>query len=44
MQLYLPLPLRSKASTGVLKMSRNIYGAGDDKNMVTDLNHIGTLG
>ena len=42
MQLYLPLPLRSKASAGVLKMSRNIYGAGDDKNMVTDLNNIGT--
>ena len=42
MQLYLPLPLRSAASAGALKMSRHVYGAGDNRTLVTDFNHIGT--
>ena len=42
MQLYLPLPLRSSASAGALKMSRHVYGAGDNRTLLTNLDHIGT--
>ena len=43
MQLYLPLPLRSPASTsaGALKMSRHVYGAGGSRTLLTNLDHIG---
>ncbi|KAI1783501.1 NAD-P-binding protein [Ganoderma leucocontextum] len=42
MQLYLPLPLRSAAGAGALKMSRHVYGAGDSRTLLTDLGHVGT--
>ena len=43
MQLYLPLPLRSSSGVtpGALKMSRHVYGGGDSRTLLTDLNHIG---
>ncbi len=41
MQLYLPLPLRSAAGAGALKMSRHVYGPGDSRTLLTDLDHIG---
>ena len=42
MQLYLPLPLRSSATPGALKMSRHVYGGGHSRTLLTDLNHVGT--
>ena len=41
MQLYLPLPLRSTAGAGALKMSRHVYGAGGSRALLTNLDHIG---
>ena len=42
MQLYLPLPLRSAAPPPLKAMSWSFYGAGQAKNLITNLHHIGT--
>ncbi|RPD76846.1 NAD-P-binding protein [Lentinus tigrinus ALCF2SS1-7] len=42
MQLYLPLPLRSKVAQTLKEMSWSLYGSGETKNLLTNLHHIGT--
>ncbi|RPD53608.1 NAD-P-binding protein [Lentinus tigrinus ALCF2SS1-6] len=42
MQLFLPLPLRSTVAQQFKEMSWKITGAGDIKNLLTNLDHIGT--
>ena len=42
MQLYLPLPLRSKAPSPVKEMTWGVYGDGEARNLVTNREHIGT--
>lgn len=41
MQLYLPLPLRSKAPLPVKEMTWKIYGDGKARNLVTNNQNIG---
>ena len=42
MQLYLPLPLRSKAPQPVKDMTWSVYAEGAVRNLVTNREHIGT--
>ena len=41
-QLYLPLPLRSAVPQHLKDMSWMVYGTGETRNLLTNLNHIGT--
>ncbi len=41
MQLYLPVPLRSKLAEPVKKMSYSIAGEGESRNLLTDRDRIG---
>ncbi|KAI0756723.1 NAD-P-binding protein [Daedaleopsis nitida] len=43
MQLYLPLPLRSKTSETMKELTYTVVGNGEAKNLVTDRDHIGTF-
>ncbi|RDX46055.1 NAD-P-binding protein [Lentinus brumalis] len=42
MQFYLPLPLRSTVAPHLKAISWSIHGTGESKNLLTNLNHIGT--
>ncbi|RPD76835.1 NAD-P-binding protein [Lentinus tigrinus ALCF2SS1-7] len=42
MQLFLPLPLRSTVGPQVEAMTWRIHGAGENRNLLTDLHNIGT--
>ena len=41
MQYYLPLPLRSAVAPRIQEMTWKIYGSGENKNILTNLHHIG---
>lgn len=42
MQLYLPLPLRSKAPTEFKAITWRLFGQGEARNLVTNCDHTGT--
>ena len=42
MQFYLPLPLRSDVASEIKATSWAVYRKGESKNLLTNLDHIGT--
>ncbi|TFK79100.1 NAD-P-binding protein [Polyporus arcularius HHB13444] len=43
MQIFLPLPLRSTVAQAFKELTWAIHGTGESRNLVTNLNHIGTF-